>query len=130
MTPILLEKENTERREAASQNGRVFQFDSLKMQNFFSNVMPGGGSGGGAEQGGAPWYMKYAAKGAGIGGGVGKDSVHIFGVASRTSLCSGRVLRILVLHQFFATLHRRRDLADLRWSLCHYPGGPVLLHVP
>ncbi len=39
------------------------------MQNFFSNLKPGGGDG--APSDGTPWYMKYAAKAAGIGGGLG-----------------------------------------------------------
>lgn len=37
------------------------------MQNFFSNLTPGGGGG---EADSQPWYMKYATKGAGIGGGA------------------------------------------------------------
>ena len=41
------------------------------MQNFFSNLAPSSGGGDGADSGG-PWYMKYAGKAAGIGGGLGK----------------------------------------------------------
>jgi len=33
------------------------------MQNFFSNLTPGGG---GEDEGGLPWYLKWAGKGAGI----------------------------------------------------------------
>ena len=40
------------------------------MQNFFSNLAPSGGEEG--ANSGAPWYMKYAGKAAGIGGGLGK----------------------------------------------------------
>lgn len=40
------------------------------MQNFFSNLTPGGGGDDGAAQSGVPWWMRYAAKGAGIGGGL------------------------------------------------------------
>ncbi len=44
------------------------------MQNFFSNLTPGGGGDGGGGGGSdVPWYMKYAAKAAGIGGGIGKS---------------------------------------------------------
>ena len=32
----------------------------------------GGGEGGGGPQSDVPWWMRYAGKGAGIGGGVGK----------------------------------------------------------
>lgn len=39
------------------------------MQNFFSNLAPSSGGGDGADSGG-PWYMKYAGKAAGIGGGL------------------------------------------------------------
>ena len=39
------------------------------MQNFFSNLTPGGG---GEEEGGLPWYLKWAGKGAGIISGGGK----------------------------------------------------------
>jgi len=38
------------------------------MQNFFSNLAPSGGEEG--ANSGAPWYMKYAGKAAGIGGGL------------------------------------------------------------
>ena len=41
------------------------------MQNFFSNLAPSSGGDEGANSGG-PWYMKYAGKAAGIGGGLGK----------------------------------------------------------
>ena len=41
------------------------------MQNFFSNLTPGGGGDGGADSG-MPWYMKGAGKGAGIVSGGGK----------------------------------------------------------
>mgnify|MGYP007048661001 CR=1 FL=1 len=41
------------------------------MQNFFSNLAPSGGEEG--ANSGAPWYMKYAGKAAGIGGGLGKS---------------------------------------------------------
>lgn len=41
------------------------------MQNFFSNMAPSGGGEGGP-QSDQPWWMKYAGKGAGIGGGLGK----------------------------------------------------------
>ena len=41
------------------------------MQNFFSNLTPGGGGDGGADSG-MPWYMKWAGKGAGIVSGGGK----------------------------------------------------------
>jgi len=40
------------------------------MQNFFSNMAPGGGGEGGGPQSDVPWWMRYAGKGAGIGGGV------------------------------------------------------------
>lgn len=42
------------------------------MQNFFSNLAPSGGGDAGAAgpNSDVPWWMKYAAKGAGIGGGV------------------------------------------------------------
>ena len=43
------------------------------MQNFFSNLAPSGGEEG--ANSGAPWYMKYAGKAAGIGGGLGKCSI-------------------------------------------------------
>ena len=43
-----------------------------EMQNFFSNMAPGGGGEGGGPQSDVPWWMRYAGKGAGIGGGVGK----------------------------------------------------------
>jgi len=40
------------------------------MQNFFSNLGPSGGGGGEAgPQSDLPWWMRYAGKGAGIGGG-------------------------------------------------------------
>jgi len=39
------------------------------MQNFFSNLAPSSGGDEGANSGG-PWYMKYAGKAAGIGGGL------------------------------------------------------------
>lgn len=39
------------------------------MQNFFSNLAPSSGGDEGANSG-APWYMKYAGKAAGIGGGL------------------------------------------------------------
>jgi len=39
------------------------------MQNFFSNLKPSSGGDEGADSG-APWYMKYAGKAAGIGGGL------------------------------------------------------------
>ena len=46
------------------------------MQSFFSNLAPnmGGGDGQGGANSDVPWWMRYAGKGAGIGGGVGKFS--------------------------------------------------------
>ena len=48
------------------------------MQNFMSNIMPGGGGGGDGQAAqpddGIPWYMKYAGKAAGICSGVGETS--------------------------------------------------------
>ena len=44
------------------------------MQNFFSNLGPSGGGGGEAgPQSDLPWWMRYAGKGAGIGGGCGNN---------------------------------------------------------
>ena len=42
------------------------------MQNFMSNMMPGGGQQGGVDDG-VPWWMKYAGKAAGVVGGVGES---------------------------------------------------------
>jgi len=40
------------------------------MQNFFSNLGPSGGGAEGGPQSDLPWWMRYAGKGAGIGGGL------------------------------------------------------------
>ena len=51
------------------------------MQNFFSNLGPSGGGAEGGPQSDLPWWMRYAGKGAGIGGGLGKliiDSIIYF----------------------------------------------------
>ncbi len=44
------------------------------MQNFVSNLMPNKDSGGGGAGDGVPWYMKYAAKVAGVVAGGGESS--------------------------------------------------------
>ena len=44
------------------------------MQNFFSNLTPGGG---GEDEGGLPWYLKWAGKGAGIISGGGRIDLFI-----------------------------------------------------
>ena len=46
------------------------------MQNLFSDAMPGGGGGNQAPgpNDDIPWWMKYAGKGAGVVGGLGKIS--------------------------------------------------------
>lgn len=41
------------------------------MQNFMSNVMPGGGEA--QPDDGVPWWMKYAGKAAGIVSGIGNE---------------------------------------------------------
>lgn len=91
---------------------------------------PSGGDGEGA-QNDMPWWMKYAGKGAGIGGGVGKDisvdSSNYYLIAILD--CSGHLLWVLVLHLLFSAVYCCRNLADLRWPLCHHSRGSILLHV-
>ena len=56
------------------------------MQNFFSNLAPSGGEEG--ANSGAPWYMKYAGKAAGIGGGLGKVIALNFQIIDKSSTVS------------------------------------------
>ena len=117
------------------------------MQNFFSNMAPGGGGEGGGPQSDVPWWMRYAGKGAGIGGGVGKwqfeelwllPSVFMNPRLPKYDPCplltaffsfSGRFLWILVLYLIFSSLHCGWYLADLCGSICNHTWSSVLLHV-
>jgi len=53
------------------------------MQNFMSNMMPGGGQNGAQPDDGVPWWMKYAGKVAGIVAGI---AAILFGVMCCISL--------------------------------------------
>ena len=107
------------------------------MQNFFSNMAPGGGGEGGGPQSDVPWWMRYAGKGAGIGGGVGKwHKWHTICLVKSGRnyktyfyLYSGSFLWILVLYLIFAPLHCGWYLADLCGSLRYHTRSSILLHV-
>ena len=109
------------------------------MQNFFSNLAPSGGEEG--PNSGAPWWMKYAGKAAGIGGGLGKyyyythlcllpyDASIEYWLKHKNLLSSGRIFRFLVLHYLIALVYSSRYLADMCWPFCHNPGSSILLYV-
>ena len=102
------------------------------MQNFFSNLAPSGGEEG--ANSGAPWYMKYAGKAAGIGGGLGKYIMFVtiwrkYWLKHKNLFSSGRIFRFLVLHYLIAFVYSSRYLADMCWPFCHNPGSSILLYV-
>ena len=64
------------------------------MQNFFSNLTPGGGGDGGGPQDGLPFWMKYAGKAAGIISGGGNN------ISSSSILCNNYIKSSITSEKF------------------------------